>query len=167
MLKKIISGGLPGVERAALDVVIMLHIPYSGWVPKGKNTADEVLFTKYQLQEMPITGTSKQVERNVTGSDGSLILARGRLTGLLDLTHRVALKHKHPALHVDPNKKSLFQAALTLSNWISQNNIEALHVSGTQTPVDPKIYAETKKMLEAVHKIEQDGDRIYGTDPVD
>ena len=26
---------------------------------------------------------------------------------------------------------------------------------------------DTKKMLEAVHKIEQDGDRIYGTDPVD
>ena len=167
MLKKIISGGNKGAERAALDVAVMLHIPHSGWVPKGKTADDVALFTKYQLQEMPITGTSKQIERNVTGSDGSLILARGRLTGLLDLTHRLALKHKHPALHVDPNKKSLFQAALAISDWISQNNIEVLHVSGAQTSVDPKIYKETKKMLEAVHKIEQDGDRIYGTDPVD
>ena len=85
-------------------MAVMLHIPHSGWVPKGKTTDDVALFKKYQLQEMPITGTSIQIKRNISDSDGSLILARGRLTGIVDLTHRLALKFGHPALHIDPSR---------------------------------------------------------------
>ena len=33
MLKKIISGGQTGADRAALDVVLKFDIPYDGWIP--------------------------------------------------------------------------------------------------------------------------------------
>ena len=35
MIKKIISGGQTGADRAALDVAINLGIPHGGWIPKG------------------------------------------------------------------------------------------------------------------------------------
>ena len=34
MLKKIISGGQPGVEIAALDAALKLDIPHGGWAYK-------------------------------------------------------------------------------------------------------------------------------------
>jgi hypothetical protein len=36
MIKKIISGGLPGVELAALDAAIKLDIPHEGWTCKHR-----------------------------------------------------------------------------------------------------------------------------------
>jgi hypothetical protein len=35
MIKKIISGGQTGADRAALDVAIMYNIPHGGWIPEG------------------------------------------------------------------------------------------------------------------------------------
>ena len=35
MIKKIISGGQTGADRAALDVAIKFNIPYGGWNPNG------------------------------------------------------------------------------------------------------------------------------------
>ena len=40
MIKKIISGGQPGVEIAALDVALKLGIPHGGWIPKGRMAED-------------------------------------------------------------------------------------------------------------------------------
>jgi hypothetical protein len=36
MIKKIITGGQTGVDRAALDVAINVNISYGGWCPKGR-----------------------------------------------------------------------------------------------------------------------------------
>jgi hypothetical protein len=49
MIKKIISGGQTGADRAALDVAIKLNIPHGGWVPKGRLAEDGPIHTKYQL----------------------------------------------------------------------------------------------------------------------
>ena len=43
MIKKIISGGQTGADRAALDVEIKFNIPYGGWIPKGRITEDGLL----------------------------------------------------------------------------------------------------------------------------
>ena len=50
-MRKIYSGGKPGVEQAALDTAIKLDIPYGGWIPKGKRTQGGVLSEKYELTE--------------------------------------------------------------------------------------------------------------------
>ena len=57
MIKKIISGGQTGADRAALDVAIKLNIPHGGWVPKGRLAEDGPIDPKYQLQEMPTAAT--------------------------------------------------------------------------------------------------------------
>jgi hypothetical protein len=52
MLKKIISGGHPGAEKAALDVALKLDIPHSGWAYKGRKTEEGLLPEKYKLKEI-------------------------------------------------------------------------------------------------------------------
>jgi len=49
MIKKIISGGRTGADRAALDVAIKFNIPHGGWIPKGRIAEDGPLPDKYQL----------------------------------------------------------------------------------------------------------------------
>ena len=81
MIKRIISGGQTGADRAALDVAIKLGIPHGGWIPKGRRTEDGSLPVKYQLEEMPTASYPKRTERNVLGSDGTPIISHGKLVG--------------------------------------------------------------------------------------
>jgi hypothetical protein len=80
LLKKIISAGQTGADRAALDVAIKLHIPHGGWVPKGRIAADGQLPEKYELQGMPTDSNPARTEQNVIDSDGTLIISHGALT---------------------------------------------------------------------------------------
>ena len=52
MIKKIISGGLPGVELAALDAAIKLDIPHEGWTYKSRKTENGVLPEQYNVKEI-------------------------------------------------------------------------------------------------------------------
>ncbi len=69
MVKKIISGGQTGADRAALDVSIKLGIPHAGWIPKGRLTEAGPLPTKYQLQQMPTRSYPARTEQNVIDAD--------------------------------------------------------------------------------------------------
>ena len=72
MIKKIISGGQTGADRAILDFALKFFKPYGGWIPKGRITEDGPLPDKYQLQEMPTSSYPKRTEQNVIDSDGTL-----------------------------------------------------------------------------------------------
>lgn len=101
MIRKIISGGQTGADRAALDVAIKMNIPHGGWIPKGRLTEEGPLPDRYQLKEMTTGSYPKRTEWNVTDSDGTLILTHGELTGGSKLTREYAHKHHKPCLHVD------------------------------------------------------------------
>lgn len=53
MLKKLVSGGQTGADRAALDVAIRKGFPHGGWCPKGRKAEDGPLGEQYQLTETP------------------------------------------------------------------------------------------------------------------
>jgi hypothetical protein len=93
MIKKIISGGQTGTDRAALDAAIKLSIPHGGWIPKGQKGEDGPLPAKYKSQEMPTASYPKRTEKNVIDSDGTLIISRGKPTGGSDYTRKMALKN--------------------------------------------------------------------------
>ena len=63
MIKKIISGGQTGADRAALDAAIELGIPHGGWIPKGRITEEGPLSDKDQLQEMPTDSHPARTEQ--------------------------------------------------------------------------------------------------------
>ncbi len=130
MLKKIISGGQTGADRAALDAAIELGIPHGGWLPKGRLAEDGPISDKYQLKEMPTDSYEARTEQNIIDSDGTLIISHGELTGGSAYTRKMAMKHGKPWYHANLNKLPTFQAAMIIEDWISKNGIETLNVAG-------------------------------------
>ena len=74
-LKKIISGGQTGVDRAALDFAIEHDIPYGGWCPKGRKAEDGPIGSRYLLKETPTSTYPQRTEWNVRDSDGTVIFS--------------------------------------------------------------------------------------------
>ena len=127
MIKKIISGGQTGVDRAALDVALELGIPCGGWCPKGRLAEDGPIDLRYPLQEVGSTSYSVRTERNVMEADGTLILTEGPLTGGTALTLTLAQKNGEPHLVIDLSKD---QDIAEIMSWVTSNEIEVLNVAG-------------------------------------
>jgi hypothetical protein len=153
MVKKIISGGQTGADRAALDVAIKLGIPHGGWIPKGRITENGVLEEKYQLNDMETTNYNKRTEQNVIDSNGTLIISHGKLTGGSDYTREMAIHHQRPFLHINLSKTFAFQAAQMIRSWISEHGIKILNVAGPRASKDPDIYHATVNILETAFYI--------------
>jgi len=151
MIKKIISGGQTGVDRAALDVAIKLSIDHGGWIPKGRLTESGPLPTEYRLNETKSASYAERTEQNVLDADGTLIISRGPLTGGSEYTREMAVKHQRPWLHIDLNGRAAFQAASEINSWITHKKIEILNVAGPRASKDSKIYQDTIDILESTY----------------
>jgi hypothetical protein len=146
-MKKIISGGQTGVDRAALDAAIRLGINHGGWIPKGRLTEEGPLPKEYNLKEMATTAYPERTEQNVIDSDGTLIISRGAPTGGTDLTRKMALKHGKQLLHIDLSQQAPREAASLIDSWLKMGNIETLNVAGPRASQDPGIYQEAVTIL--------------------
>ena len=150
MIKKIISGGQTGADRAALDVAIRMGIPHGGWIPKGRKTEDGALPDKYQLQEMSTASYSKRTEQNVLDSEGTLIVSHGKLNGGSALTRKIAGQQKCSCIHIDMDRLSIADAVDTIKEWIAHNAIQILNVAGPRASKDTDIYNTTTEILETM-----------------
>lgn len=148
MVKKIISGGQTGVDRAALDFAIKFDIPHGGWIIKGRIAEDGVLEERYKLQEIPESSYPRRTLKNILESDGTLIISHGLLTGGSDYTRKMAVSRNRPCIHIDLNQMSSFQAAENIRTWIFDNKIEILNVGGPRSSKDPNIYKDVLDILE-------------------
>jgi hypothetical protein len=151
MIKRIISGGQTGADRAALDFAIKVDLPHGGWVPKGRMAEDGPIPDRYNLKEMPTKNFPQRTERNVKKADGALIISHGKLTLGSDLTRKMAFKHKKPCLHIDLNETSIFEAAEQIIQWVLENRIEVLNIAGSRASKDPKIYRAVYELLETIY----------------
>ena len=151
MIRKIISGGQTGVDRAALDAAINLAVAHGGWIPKGRITEAGPLPEKYKLKETRSSSYADRTEKNVQDGDGTLIIARGLLTGGTEYTREMAIKHKRPWLQIDLSQMAAFQAASAINQWILQNEIEILNVAGPRASKDPAVYQEALNIIESAY----------------
>lgn len=151
MITKIVSGGQTGADRAALDFAIDNDIPHGGWVPRGRMAEDGFIPDRYQVNETPASAYAERTEKNVIDSDGTLILAHGRLAGGSELTRKLAERRGRPCLHMDLNAVDEFNAAFEIMHWIRRNGIGILNVAGPRASKDPDIYHATFNILETVY----------------
>ncbi len=165
MIKKIISGGQTGCDRAALDVAIRLGIPHGGWAPKGRLADDGPIHERYQLQEMPTESYPARTEQNVIDSDGTLIIARGKLTGGTDYTRKMTLKHKKQLLGIDLNLTGHYDAASLIASWIRMQKVSTLNVAGPRAGKDSEIYRDVVTILEKTIQILRDEERRVNAKP--
>ena len=139
MLKKIISGGQTGADRAALDVAVKFNIDHGGWVPKGRRAEDGSVKEKYRLTETGAMDYRERTKLNVMDSHGTVIISRGDLTGGSKFTQTVAKEIGKPNCYIDLLQSEEFEAAVILKSFIQENQIQVLNVAGPRQSSIPGI----------------------------
>lgn len=150
MIRKIVSGGQTGADRAALDEAIRAGVAHGGWVPMGRKAEDGRIPARYRVQEMPSFRYADRTEQNVLDSDATLIASRGPLTGGSRLTLVLARRHGKPCLHVNLDHGDIQEAAASVRSWIDRHGVRVLNVAGPRASSDPRIYALVSELLRAV-----------------
>jgi len=144
MLKKIVSGGQTGVDRAGLDAAIECNFPHGGWCPKGRIAEDGVLEKKYNLQETKSKNYTIRTEQNVIDSDGTLIFVNKKIEGGTLNTANYCKKHLKPLEIVNIELQIDLER---IKNWIINNEILILNIAGPRASKQPDIYLTTKKII--------------------
>ncbi|MFO7753016.1 MAG: putative molybdenum carrier protein [Desulfobacteraceae bacterium] len=150
MVGKIISGGQTGADQAALDAAIKFNIEHGGWIPKGRKTEKGILPSEYVMHEMDTANYAARTRKNVMDSDGTVLLARGPLTGGTLLTKKIARQAHRPCCHIDLLAMDEFEGALVLNSFVSESDIRVLNVAGPRLSSDPGIYRSVKAVVEAL-----------------
>lgn len=166
MLKKIISGGQTGADRAALDVAIKFNIDHGGWLPKGRRTENGTLPARYQLKEMDTIDYRERTKQNIMDSHGVVIISRGKLIGGSKLTHTFAKVVGKPNCYLDLLNNEEFEAAVILKSFVMENKIQILNVAGPRLSHDPGIYMDVKTILETMlflFFLDMDQERVVKT----
>ncbi len=126
---RIWSTGQTGVARAALDIAHSLHFERGGFCPADRRAQDGQIPAEYPLQETAFSGSGESVERNVQGSDGTLVLTWGVVPpgSWIDHAIRWSREHSKPFLVVDM-RESVNDGAIR--DWLRDHSIATLHVAG-------------------------------------
>ena len=148
-IKKIISGGQTGADRAALDFAIKNNIPHGGWIPKGRLTEEGHLSKDYHLKETKSSNYEERTEKNVVDSDGTMIFYYEELSGGSLLTYRLTLKHKRPVKLINLD---VVQSLDEIQNWITENKIGTLNIAGLRASYCPTIYEDVERFLGKLFK---------------
>ncbi len=154
VVKKIISGGQSGVDRAALDFAIKSQIEHGGWCPRGRIAEkNETIPYKYNLIETISDGYAERTKINVEKSDGTLILVdmlplkEGSGTSS---TVKIAASIDKPVLIIDIYDKVGEYKKSQVIEWLTKHNIEILNVAGPKESSSNGIYKKAFSFLEVV-----------------
>ncbi len=150
MLKKIISGGQTGVDRAGLDAAMNAGIPIGGYCPRDRRAEDGKIPDIYPLQELESREFHFRTEKNVVESDGTLILNKGTLTEGTKLTYDYTVQHGKPVLIVQLDSEQLIEPP-DVVRWIHGQQIITLNIAGPRESKFPEgIYLEAFEYMERV-----------------
>lgn len=139
-IKRIVSGGQSGVDRAALDCAIQHNISHGGWCPKGRISEDGIIDLRYQLKEIMHGSYRQRTRQNVLDSDGTLILNLGVLDGGTLATLKFVEQFKKPSLVVQLENETSYINLANVLDWIKQHHIEILNVAGPRESKRVGIY---------------------------
>jgi hypothetical protein len=148
-IRKIISGGQTGADRAAFYFALENKIEIGGFVPKNRAAEDGRISEKYpNLVETETENPAQRTELNVISADATLIFSHGELKGGSKLTKELAEKHRKPFLHVDFSELTIDRAVEKTKIRLASIDGESLNIAGARASEDAEIYAKTKEFLE-------------------
>jgi hypothetical protein len=151
VVRKIISGGQTGADRAGLDFAIEVGLAHGGYVPKGRKAEDGRIDEKYALVELSSSSYPERTKRNVRESDGTVILSLSEnLSGGSALSLSYAQHANKPVLHLDngeTGRDPLSLQARRLKDFMESNAIKVLNVAGPRESNEPGVYRFTLEIL--------------------
>lgn len=132
LLGTLISGGQAGAERAVLDWAIENQVEHGGWCPQGRRAEDGSIPAKYELRETKTRNYAEALEKNIHESSATLIVTVSRkLNGALKNAVETARRAHKPLLHLSKNVP-LAENALRLRDFIEEEQVEMLHITGSR-----------------------------------
>lgn len=145
-LKKIISGGQTGADKAGLDAAKALGLETGGTAPKGwriclpdGSDGSDPTLAEYGLVEHESREYPPRTIQNVKDSDGTVWFGYAASPGG-KLTIKTAKAESKPFI-INPT-------AVELREWVEANQIEVLNVAGNrQSPDNPTISEATYKTI--------------------
>lgn len=146
-VKKIISGGQTGVDRAGLDAAIELNIDHGGYVPKGRKAEDGRVPLKYEMEELTKGGYPARTKKNIESSDGTLVFCQGKPSSGTKLTIDHAEQINKPFLVLDIDAVSKQTAASMIRDWVTNEGIEVMNVAGPRLSSAPIVATMAKRIL--------------------
>lgn len=146
-VRRVVSGGQTGVDRAALDLALELGLERGGWCPRGRRAEDGQIPARYPLRETESPDYPVRTERNVRDSDATLVLHGGRKGRGTALTARCARKLGRPLMEVDLRRPP---AAATLREWLAARGVRTLNVAGPRESEAPGIGIRAAALLREV-----------------
>ena len=162
MLKKIISGGLPGVEAAALDAAIKLDIPHDGWTYKGQKTENDEFQEQYNIKEIANPSYFERLEKNIIDADGIVILTYGQLIRGSNATKDLADRQNNPCLLLELNKCTLGHMISSIRKWMDNHKIEKIFFTGSKPIAAPQIHEEVILIIEGICQVEREYEKFLG-----
>jgi len=145
-IRKIISGGQTGADRAALDFALAHDIPIGGWCPRGRRAEDGIVPWLYALQEHPDPAYQPRTVQNILEADLTVVFARSPLSpgSRFTLNQCRTRGKKHLWL-------SNFPDAKTDAKWLraALRGFEGvLNVAGSRESKCPGIYHHVLRVLQ-------------------
>lgn len=149
-LKKIISGGQTGVDRAGLDAALQAGIPIGGSCARGRTAEDGTIPEQYPMTELKSPESFYRTEKNVIDSDGTLILNIGELSQGTKLTHDFTVQYGKPSLIVQLDAPELIKPEHVV-RWINGQYINTLNIAGPrESKIAGGIYEKARHYLNQV-----------------
>jgi hypothetical protein len=147
-IRKVISGGQTGVDRAGLDAAIVAGIPIGGYCPKGRLAEDGTIPDTYPMIELESPESYYRTEKNVLQSDGTLIINKGELSQGTKLTVDFCVQYGKPRLVVQLDSDKPVEPAHVI-RWIKAQLISTLNIAGPRESKLPEgIYADSFAYLD-------------------
>lgn len=145
MLRKVISGGQRGVDRAALDVAIALGLEHGGWCPKGRRAEDGTIPMRYHLRQTESSGYVQRTRLNIFHANHTLVLSCGVPTGGTLRTMQICQGENCPYTHVDLQEVRTGTFTFVRGRLYG---VEVLNVAGPRASKCPEAYHLASSFLE-------------------
>lgn len=147
---KIVSGGQTGVDRGALDAALETGTAVGGWCPQGRIAEDGVIPDRYPLNELAGAGYRQRTRRNVTDSDGTVIIHFDRPEGGTAQTLAFCIREGKPHVLVDAARLPVARAAREIGAFVERNGIRVLNVAGPRASARPQAYEYARSVVRRV-----------------
>lgn len=146
-VRRIISGGQTGADRAGLDAGRLLALEIGGYCPKGRRAEDGQIPDEYPLIELSSAEYPPRTRANVEASDATLIFTAGAPDRGTALTIRLANKAKKPLLCLDVAAYDVGVIAEKITPWLAEVRPRTLNIAGSRESTSPGIYDRVKAVL--------------------
>lgn len=169
-LRKVISGGQTGVDRAALDAAMRVGLEVGGWCPKERRALDGVIPARYPLTETRGKSYQTRTKWNVRDSDATLIICRDEPTGGTALTIKYCEQLGKPYYVYQLVAGEIPcvgspEDPQDVAYWLNCHHVEVLNVAGPRDGKHCPIYNHThaflNELFQLMRKQAKDGDSVY------